>query len=329
MEPYLSHQIHELLLKAKHPLFISDERIDGDSLGSSLALVDYMKRLGKDVRVHVSAPVPERYRALPHAHLCTHDPTVLNDPTIDLVVSFDCSDGKYVGGLVSQIPGKPTVVNVDHHATNPRYGDVNLVVVGAPATAEVVYQFFRSNNIIPSREAATCLLTGICFDTTVFSNSGTDERAFRAASDLVLSGARIQDVLRIIYQNRSVAVLRLWGVALERLHKHPHHEIVTTFLTRRDLEEAGVQDDEIDGLSDFLNIVINEHSVFVMRETIEGGIKVSMRSLKYNVAALAKTFGGGGHVKAAGFTIPNARFAPDSEGNWLVTENEKTAMMSS
>ena len=310
METYLLRQAHDLLLKAKHPLFISDERIDGDSLGSSLAVVDYLKRHGKDVKVYVKTPVPERYYLLPHIESCTDDLSVFDDTTIDLVATFDCSDGNYIEDLVKRIPKRPIVMNVDHHATNPFYGDMNLVQVGSPATAEVVYQFFLANQITPSREAATCLLTGICFDTTVFSNNGTNEHAFRAASNLVLLGARISEVLRIIYQNRSVSILRLWGVALERLRRHAGHGIVATFLTRRDFEEAGIQDyDEVDGLSDFLNIVINEHTVFVMRETKDGGIKVSMRSQKYNVAALAKTFGGGGHVKAAGFTIPNTQFS--------------------
>ncbi len=322
MEAYLCRQIHDLLLNARKPLFISDERIDGDSLGASLAMVDYLQRLGKTVPVYVKYPVPEKYRRLPHIESCTHDPSVFNDPEVDLVVSFDCSDGRYIGELVSRLPGRPAVVNIDHHATNPRYGQVNLVITGSPATAEVVHRFFAHNSIVPSKDAATCLLTGICFDTTVLSNSGSNERAFRAASDLILCGARIQDVIRAMFQNRSVPVLRLWGTALERLYKDPEHGFLSTFLTRSDLDGNGVTDEEADGLSDFLNLVTDADTLFVLRETAEGGIKVSMRSHRYDVARIARLLGGGGHVKAAGFTVANAKFACGADGRWKVEERD-------
>lgn len=305
MEITVARQIHDLLRSAKKPLLISDKRIDGDSMGSSLAIFDFLKGIGTEAVVHVPSEVPEKYRFLPNAERCTFDRAVFNDPDIDLVVSFDCSEASYIQELMKLIPGRPTLVNIDHHATNARYGDVNLVVVGSPATAEVVHAFFRVNDIVPSKDAATCLLAGLCFDTTIFSNSGTDERAFKAASDLLLRGARIQDVIRALFRNRTVDALRLWGVALERLNKHEPLGVLSTYLTRADLDGSGVSDDEADGLSDFLNLVTDAHTLVVMRETKDGAVKASMRSTKFNVSAVAKSFGGGGHVKAAGFATPD------------------------
>lgn len=303
MDTFAAKRIHELILAAKKPLLISDERIDGDSLGASLAMLDYLKTLGHNPQVYVSQEVPEQYRFLPHADRCTTDMTVFDDADIDLVLSFDCSDADYIRPLVKRLPGRPTLVNIDHHATNTRYGDVNLVVVGAPATAEVMYQFFLVNNINPNKDAAICMLAGLCFDTTLFSNSGTDERAFRAASDLLLHGARIQDVVQALFRNRSVALLRVWGLALERLYQHPDLGFVATFLTRKDLEENGVSDDEVGGLSNFLGLVTEAHTIITMRETPEGGVNCSLRSLVHDVSAVAKSFGGGGHIRAAGFTV--------------------------
>lgn len=325
METYLHKQIHELLTKAHKPVFISDERIDGDSLGASLALVDFMKWRGVKVPVYVSEAIPDKYRFLPGVEACTNDVSIFIDPDIDLVVSFDCSDGSYIDGLVSRIPSRPKLVNIDHHATNTRYGDVNQVIADAPATAEVIYRFFRANHILPSKEAATCLLTGICFDTTAFSNSATDERAFRAASDLLLSGARAVDVIRTMFMNRSLSALRVWGAALERLHIHEGAGFVSTCLTRADLEENEVTDEEIDGLSNFLNLVVDAETLFVLRETSVGHVKVSMRSHEKDVSKLAKIFGGGGHKKAAGFTIENARLQPDEKGFWKVEKGNATA----
>ncbi len=321
MESYTHKRIYEILLVAKHPVFVADERIDGDSLGSSLALADYLKGRGVRVPVFVSEPIPAKYQFMPGIELCTTDRNVFSDPTIDLVVSFDCSDAAYVNGLHALTVNRPSIINIDHHATNTRYGNVNQVVTDSPATAEVVYRFFVENKIVPSREAATCLITGICFDTTVFSNSGTNERAFAAASDLMMGGARIQEVIRNMYQNRSVNVLRVWGAALERLNRHDTQSVVSTYLTRADIDGNGVTDDEVEGLSNFLNLATDADVLFVIRETADGGAKVSMRSTGPDVSLIAKQMGGGGHKKAAGFAVLSGSTVCTKEGCRQLVEN--------
>ncbi len=320
MEAYLHRMIYERVAAAKHPVFIPDERIDGDSLGASLAMADYLMTRGVPVKLYVKTEIPEKYKFLPHIEWCTTDISVFDDPEIDLVVSFDCSDGAYVKGLVVRIPSKPTIVNIDHHATNPRYGHVNLVVASSPATAEVVHRWFMENELVPSRDAATCLFAGICFDTTAFSNGATNERAFEAASALIAYGARPREIVRRLYLNRSVSALRLWGRALERLRQHPYHGCISTYLTLQDLQEASVSEDEVDGLSNFLNFVTESDTLCVLRETSEGSVKISMRSTTKNVAAIAKAMGGGGHIRAAGFSVPNAQIICDESGYARVVE---------
>lgn len=324
MESYLHKQIHDLLVKAREPVFISDERIDGDSLGSALAMADFMASLGKTVPVYVASIVPEQYRRLPRAHQCTTSLHIFDNPEVDLVVVFDCSDAEFVRGLVERIPGNPQVVNIDHHTTNSRYGHVNQVVVDAPATAAVVHRFFEENQIIPSREAATCLLTGLCFDTTAFSNSATNERALDAASKLVLSGARVQEVIHAMFHNRSVSALRVWGAALERIEEDREQDMISTYLTRKDIEENHVSDDEIDGLSNFLNLVTHIDTLRVFRETPDGHVKVSMRSLTRDVSEIAKAHGGGGHKRAAGYTIPESKLVCGEDGCWRVEKLSQT-----
>ena len=322
MELFTHKRIHELLMTASRPVFVSDERIDGDSLGAALAMVSFMKQQGKFVEVFVAEAVPEQYRSLPHVDHCTTNLSVFENDAIDLVVVFDCSDAAFVSGLVSKIPSSPTVINIDHHKTNSRYGHVNQVLVDAPATAEVVFRFFEANHVIPSKDASTCLLTGLCFDTNAFSNSGTNERALDVASQLILNGARVQDVIRTMFHNRSISALRVWGAALERLADYPTMNLVTTCLTRKDIEDNHVSDDEIDGLSNFLNLVTDTDTLFVLRETKEGGIKVSMRSRTQDVSAIAHAHGGGGHAKAAGFTILNASLL-EHESAWCIHHEEE------
>lgn len=324
MESYLHKQIHDLLVKAREPVFISDERLDGDSLGSALALADFMATLGKTVPVYVATNVPEQYRRLPRAHQCTTSLQIFDNPEIDLVVVFDCSDAEFVRSLVQRIPSHPTVVNIDHHTTNNRYGDVNQVVDGAPATAAVIHQFFQVNQIVPSRDAATCLLTGLCFDTTAFSNGATNERALESASKLVMDGARVQEVIHAMFHSRSVSALRVWGAALERIEEDREQNMISTYLTRKDIEENKVTDDEIDGLSNFLNLVTDIDTLRVYRETADGHVKVSMRSLTRDVAQIAQQHGGGGHKRAAGYMIPNAKLICGSDGCWKVEKAAET-----
>lgn len=314
MEAYQHKRIFELISKAQNPVFISDERVDGDSLGATLAMVDFVYQTKDKPKVYVSENVPEQYLFLPHIEVCTTDKSIFDDDSIDLVVVFDCSDADFVEGLVSRIPSEPKVINIDHHKTNTLYGDVNQVLVDASATADIVYRFFKENNVFPTQDSATCLLTGLAFDTAAFSNSATNEQVFDTASKLILNGARVQDVIRTMFKNRSISALRVWGVALERLYDHEPLRIVTTCLTRKDIEDNHVTNDEIDGLSNFLSLVTDTETLFVLRETEDKAVKVSMRSNTRDVSLMAKAFFGGGHAKAAGFTIPNSIIECDSHG---------------
>jgi phosphoesterase RecJ-like protein len=156
----------------------------------------------------------------------------------------------------------------------------------------------------------------MCFDTSAFTNSATNERVLNSASELILLGARVQDVIRTMFHNRSLGALRVWGAALERLVEHEATKIVCTCLTRKDIEENDVDDDEIDGLSNFLSLVTDTDTLIVLRETSDGGVKASMRSRTHDVSAHAKLFGGGGHAKAAGFTIANTCFVCENGTDW-------------
>lgn len=318
MELLTHKRIYDLLLSAQNPVLVSDVRIDGDSLGSAMAMYHFLLQHGKTSRVYVAEAVPEQYRFLPDVHVCSMDATIFDDATIDLVVVFDCSEAAFVTSLVERIDGNPTIVNMDHHKTNPKYGHVNQVLVDAPATADVVFRFFEANHVVVTKHISTCLLAGLCFDTNMFSNSATNERALDTASQLILYGARVQDVIRTMFQNRSVSALHVWGAALERLADHPEIRVMTTVLTRLDIETHQVTDDEIDGLSNFLNLVADTDTLFVLRETKEGGVKVSMRSRTQDVSKIASAHGGGGHAKAAGFTLSNARLV-ENESVWCIS----------
>ncbi|TAK04296.1 hypothetical protein EPO34_04125 [Patescibacteria group bacterium] len=299
MEAFVHQRIHDTLKAAKKPLLVCDARIDGDSLGSALAVADWLMKEGKSPRVFVVTPVPESYRFLPHLERTTSDQSVFADVQLDAIAFFDCSRQEFAAELLKPVPGRPAIINIDHHSTNPRYGDVNQVLTDAPATAEVVHRFFKENGIVPSKEAALCLLAGIYFDTTAFSNGATCERAFLSAAELVRCGGKPKDVIRALMYNRPMSALRAWGTALERLRELPGTGWVVTHVTLADLAAHGATDDDLQEFSTFLAMMIDAPTVAVLQEA-PGMVKVSMRSHGSDVSAVARRFGGGGHVKAAG-----------------------------
>lgn len=314
-------QIHEKLIQAKQPLLVADERLDGDSLGSSLAVADYLLRLGKPVRVFISESIPEKYRILPHREICFFDKKELEKISPDLVVSFDCSDAKYVEEIGTKLSGpKPFVINIDHHTSNPKFGHLHLVDVAAPATCEIIIRFFQENKIEINKEIATCLFSGLIFDTTAFSNNVTSALVLERASEMLMLGARGNEAIRLLLKNRSIPALRMWGIALERLFNHEEFQAIATAITEEDMKIFEVSEDDIDGLSNYLNWALVADTICVFRETKDGGVKVSMRTRSGDVAAIARSRGGGGHAKAAGFTVKNARLVCGPDGCWRIEE---------
>ncbi|MFH1252721.1 MAG: DHH family phosphoesterase [Candidatus Uhrbacteria bacterium] len=317
-------QMHEKLVAAERPLLVADERLDGDSLGSSLAVADYLLRLGKPVQIFVSEAVPEKYRLLPHQEKVFFDQENLSKLSPDLIVTFDCSDEDYINSVIEKLNGpRPMILNFDHHITNSKFGHLHFVDIEAPATCEIIHRFFKVNKIEVTREMATCLFSGLVFDTTSFSNDATTATALASASELLLAGARGGEAIRLLLKNRSLPALRLWGVALERLWFHEEYQAVATCITSNDMENFQVSEDEIDGLSNFLQNVVANDTICVIRETKDGGVKFSLRTHTGDVAVIARANGGGGHAKAAGFTVSNTRLIPSNNGSWKM---EKTVV---
>ncbi|MBI2550797.1 DHH family phosphoesterase [Candidatus Uhrbacteria bacterium] len=303
------------IMAASRILIVPDKRVDGDSLGSSLALADILIQEGKQVVVLVSELVPPLYQFLPHLSLCTQDVSKAKALNPDLIISFDCSDAPYIESLRPSFPPGVLLINVDHHATNSRYGDLNLVDEKAPATAELLYRLLNYVRQKISPPAALCLLAGIGFDTSLLRNSNTNEASFRMIADLVRLGGRLPVIQQALTKSHSVASLRLWGLAFDRLHEHKPFGFISTFITRADLALADVDEEEVGGLSNFLKFVLNIDTLLVLRENQAGGVSCSMRSSHRDVSLIARAFGGGGHTRAAGFTVEKAKIHQLPDGS--------------
>lgn len=330
MAPTLNEKkIFETISQAKRILLLTDERIDGDTTGSTLAMFHFLKILGKEVIVFSPKHWSHEYHFLPGYSEVDFDPDVLVGP-FDLAMIFDCADGAYL----SQLPFSkfryqsdntsnhlPPLIVFDHHATNPHYGTINHVLVNASSTGEVVWQFFKVNRLAINKDIATCLMTAICTDTTLFTNPSTNQVCMEAAAELGLAGARVQDVVRSVYMNKSVGLLKVWGLVLERLQELPGG-IVVSYLFNKDREVIGENNIDTSAISNFLiGMVANARVIAILAERPDGSVKGNLRTLDGDVSVIAKRFGGGGHIKAAGFSIANARLEESPHG-WRVVRSD-------
>lgn len=297
------NRLHALVRNAKKILLIADGSPDGDSLGSSSGFLNWLLREGKTAQAFCAAPIPRSFSFLNGIHLFRNDAATFKEDW-DLIITFDAGDLRHCGveQLLPQIKTPYTLVNIDHHATNARYGQLNLVYTDACSTCEVVYRFLTAEEIPLDPAIATSLLTGVLTDTSSFSNAATTSPGMDAASVLTAAGARTNEIYHHILQNKTVDGLRLWGLALSRLKYNKTYNMVTTYFFAKDLE--GAPEEAVEGVSNFLNASCGEaDTMLVLREFSNGTIKGSMRSAKRDISKVAKLLGGGGHKKAAGFTI--------------------------
>ncbi len=285
------------------------------------ALYLALTRLGKKVTVYLPAPVAKPLRFLPKTEIIISEAEKISWTNYDLLFCVDLGEPKLMGALFDKWNNRPTslfTIDFDHHFTNVGFGDFNILDKTASATCVMVYQWFKQADFTIDKSIATCLLTGILTDTDSFSNAGTNDVSLKIASELLLKGASASRANQEITHNKNINELKLWGRALERLQDRPDLGLVTTVITQNDLAEFNVPATAMEGVSNFLSELGEYRAVLVLRENNDGTIKGSLRTTHddVDVAALAKIFGGGGHKKAAGFTV-SGKLIETAEG-WKV-----------
>ena len=143
MSKFEYKQAHKLIEQAKHILLLTDERIDGDTIGSTLGMYHVLIGMGKHVEVFSPKPLPQILRFIPGTQMIQGDPVVFKQSSIDLIIVFDCSDGEYFKPFVKTMNTKVPMIVFDHHVTNPRYGTINIIEPEAAAAAYVVWDFIK------------------------------------------------------------------------------------------------------------------------------------------------------------------------------------------
>jgi phosphoesterase RecJ-like protein len=287
--------------------------LDGDGLGSALGLCRSMRLLGRTARVVTDAPLPAPLRWLPGADdVLVWSPGAygreagLDDP--QALVCFDSGDTTRLGGPWRERPRTTAVVNVDHHVTNTRYGDLVWVDEAAPSVGEMVWRAIREAGLPVDRDVAMPLYLSLVEDTGRFSYSNTTPAALRAAAEMVEAGADPETLTNRLFRNEDLSTMRLRARCVERLETAASGRLATTYVTRADLEELGLLDGDQGREMVEVAIGLSGAEVGILFRGLSRGegTKVSFRSkTAFDVAAPCVARGGGGHKKAAGCTVPD------------------------
>lgn len=291
--------------KAEKILLIAHRKPDGDTLGSCIALKYALADLNKQVTMACIDEIPERYSYMPDIRDFI---TEFDFHEYDLLIVCDAG-ASYMTNYHEIYPdifkGEVPVVNIDHHASNDNFGTINLVDPTSASTTMILYNFLKFAGYKITPQSATALLTGIYNDTGSFMHQNTTPETLKIASELMNYGGRIIDVSRNLFKTTPVSTLKLWGRVLENL-KINKEGVAMSVITKQDFDECGAEFDELSGAVDFINCVPETKFTVLLHEDESGNVKGSFRTRNENVdlEEIASKFGGGGHKKAAGFTLP-------------------------
>ena len=297
-------QIGQALREGGRFAVLSHVRPDGDALGSQLALGLSLKRLGKDVRIWNEEGMLEKYSFLPSANLLTKPPADPED--VDVAIALDTAIQNRLGTALPAVRSAKVWINIDHHPSNPGYGDLVYINPKAPATGQILFELIRSEKLPIDAAIAENLYVAISTDTGSFQYPNTTARTFEMAAELVRAGVDVGRVSQLTYENYPRRRAELLRDLLGTMRFEANDRVASFSLGLATAKKLGVLPEDNEGLIDHLRAI---HGVIVavfFEELADGKVRVSMRSKseKVNVCAICEKFGGGGHVLAAGARIP-------------------------
>jgi phosphoesterase RecJ-like protein len=292
-----------ILEESKSIAVIAHIHPDGDTIGSCLALADMLKKAGKSVTLYCQDTPPANLHFL--QGLDEFQQKDSSNSVYDVAIAVDCSDKERMGTCSEVFDSSFQTINIDHHVSNTFYAGINWVDPNAAATGELIYRLSVQWTGQVSRDAAEALYTAINTDTGCFSFSSTTSETYRIAGDLTDSGINIEEINAFLYKSNRVERIRLLARALSSLELIDDGRIAVIFISRKDLLDTGADDSDTENIVNYAKDIIGVELGILLKEADDGGTKASFRSKDIiDVSKLAAQFGGGGHKKAAGATLP-------------------------
>lgn len=298
--------VTEKLKKFKSFLIVSHRNPDADTIGSNLALKEVLTDVfNKQVDSACADKLPSNLAFLKGSNEILQKIDLKN---YDAIITVDCSSKgqmKYPEVINNFSDYKLPIINIDHHVSNNKYGNVNLIDSDCASATEILFKYFKYLKISITLSIATNLLAGIYCDTGSFMHSNTNAENYKIAEKLLSAGASHSNIIKNMFKTKTVDQLKLWGKVFENTRINNKNTIISK-VTENDFKNTNTNPRDLAGIINYLNSIPDGEMSILLSEDLKGNIKGSVRSGIGNidVADLCKQFGGGGHTKAAGFKIP-------------------------
>ena len=296
-------EIGQALREHHHFAVLSHVRPDGDALGSQLALALSLKKLGKSVRVWNEDGMLEKYSFLARSDLMSKPPATAED--VDVAIALDTAIQNRLGTTVQAVRSAKVWINIDHHPSNPLYGDLVHVDPTAPATGQILFELITDQQLPIDSEIAENLFVAISTDTGSFQYPNTTARTFEIAAELIRCGVDVGRISQLTYENYPRRRIELLRELLGTMRFNLNGRVASFSLSLETAARLSVLPEDNEGLIDHLRAIQGVIVAVFFEELADGKVRVSMRSKnqKVDVCAICQKFGGGGHTLAAGARI--------------------------
>lgn len=296
-------EISRVIQKNKNFLITSHINLDGDGIGSELALYFILKKLNKKVTILNQDRIPKIYDFLPDSDKVQYwNNNRINPKSVDVGIALDCSSIKRIGRTYEIFKDIKTIINIDHHKSNENFGNLNYLDCSASSVGEIIYELITFLNIdLLDEKISTCLFTAIITDTGSFRYSNVSSKTFGVASHLTRHRIKSHLIANNIYNRSTYPRLKLLGESLLTLEMDDSNYVSWLTITRKMLNDTNANDEDIEGIINIATTLDNVEISILFRETKDNKIKVSFRSKgNFDVNKFAGKFKGGGHPNAAG-----------------------------
>lgn len=295
-------EIAEVLSKAQKILIYPHVSVDGDALGSSLALCRAFRLQGKEAFVLMEEELPLNLAFLDKYGYCTQDLDIIAAPDISFCV--DCGDESRFPERRDKFAQAPVSVCLDHHRTTKAFCDYSYVDPEAAATGELVFDLLAAMGVAVDLEMGEAIFAAITTDTGNFQYSNTRRRSFEIMAELCDVGVDMSSVSVALYENVRLERKRIESMALSTVRTVGGGRGALAFVTEKMLEESGALSEETENVIKELRSIAGVEYAAFLKEKGPELVRLSLRAKSCgNVAAIAEKFGGGGHIKAAGATL--------------------------
>ncbi|HEY4385911.1 MAG TPA: bifunctional oligoribonuclease/PAP phosphatase NrnA [Ktedonobacteraceae bacterium] len=306
LAPTLVAQAMDLITPAQRIALLAHERPDGDALGSALGLAHILRQLGKTCVPACADPLPHSFQFLPASADLQNS---LGDENFDLVIALDAGELSRYGALYERhraFLDRATILNIDHHVSSNGCGLVNIIDPTAAATAELLILFQQQAGLPLTQEAALCLLTGLITDTSSFQYSNTTPRTMEAGAAMLQAGAVAETIAKPIFRTHPLSHMRFMAAVINTAQTSCNGRLIWSYATEKTVSDAGAIGNEDDNFSGMLRDIEGvQIAAFFKNYDNNQNTRLSLRSSDpYNVAEICMKWGGGGHARAAGATIP-------------------------